>query len=313
MSIASSCEHVADALYFLLREHERCILLIDQYGGNPLREALDAVDVPAATAPLNDPIFKDDMSRAPLLVELLHREAAHHALLQRSLALALEQGGNLGGMYPVCAWLLTDAPLAKLQRQLTSRLDLRHADGQQVYLRYFDPRVLPRLLEILAPGPELPAGLLGDVRVWCQLDRNRSLLKHQFTGPKDSTVFAGRWRVDVKQGAAIDRIAGVNLALRSLAKAGCIAPRTHEAAIDALLARSAQYGLQDAEDRIAFTWRAYLYGERFTTLPMLEQWIATALGEGIPLESMFEEQLGNEGADEHAPGQAPYSEVSWTD
>jgi hypothetical protein len=99
-------------------------MLLDPFAGNHLLPAIDALTSPPAQClKLDDPIFKNDLQNAPVLVELLSDEPTHQDLLAQSILRAQEQVRNPGGPHHVCAWLFTDVPLKRLQQALRQRLD----------------------------------------------------------------------------------------------------------------------------------------------------------------------------------------------
>nr|WP_307731939.1 DUF4123 domain-containing protein [Massilia sp. H27-R4] len=272
-------------------------MLLDCFGGNPLAEAIAAAEAPAAASlPLDDPMFEDDLGSAPLLIEILHDQPAHPPLLARSIELAHYQALN-GTARSVCAWLFSDLPLVRLRSALRQRLDVRFPDGR-IYFRYFDPRVMTRLAQILAPGAaDMPAepessfsDVLGPVTIWCQLDRDGSFLRFDNPVPGRQGD-RGHLRFGSDSAAAIERIAQVNMVVRALQQRALPCPRAQDGALDAHLVRARELGIADAEDQIAYAWRAQHAGTAFSTHSALQTIIGEAAANAIPLDAMFDARL----------------------
>lgn len=52
---------------------------------------------------------------------------------------------------PSVVWLMTDRLMVLLWRELTQRLEAKTADGKPALLRWYDPRVLASLAQVLEP------------------------------------------------------------------------------------------------------------------------------------------------------------------
>ena len=174
-----------ETLYVLSRQYGRTILLLDRFGVNPLADALKLLTSPPALCrPLDDPLFQHDPDSAPILVELLHGELSHQVLLGQSISVAQDEALHLERHHSVCGWLFTDVSLERLQLALRQRLDVEYPDGERIYFRYFDPRVIAHLVCLLALKSISPLSddkgfeqLLGPIRTWCHLDWEGRLLR----------------------------------------------------------------------------------------------------------------------------------------
>jgi hypothetical protein len=287
-----------DSLQVLSEKYGRTILLLDPFAGRHLVEDIEGLTAPPAQRLiLDDPIFKDDLQSAPLLVELLNDEPTHQGVLAQSITRAQEEVFNLAGPHSVCAWLFSDVSFTRLQRAMRQRLDARYPHGGRIYLRYFDPRVMPRLAELLrspnarpvAPFSDL-AQLLGPVRTWCHLDREGLLQRHdnpQLTNHANAAYL----RFDESTAAAIDRIEVINLTARALIQRAMPCKQSDDAAIDTHLLEARKLGLHSADDLVAYGWRAQHYGAPFTSQPILPGLITQAATHGIPFDAILEEHL----------------------
>jgi hypothetical protein len=289
---------VADGLNALFQQHGRGVLLLDPYGGDHLRPAIDALTSrPPQCLRLNDPIFKDDPQSAPLLIELLSTEETHQDLLAQSIARAQEEARNTAGPRGVCAWLFTEVSLQRLQPAMRQRLDARYSKGERIYLRYFDPRVMPRLAELLGLPTDKPTPpysslthLLGPIHTWCHLNREADLQRHDNPQPSNGG-FGGYLHFDQTTSAAIDRVEAVNLTARALLQRAIPCKQSDDGMIDTHLRHAKSLGLIQIADWVAYAWRAMHHGTAFTRHPMLHQVIAQAASNGIPFDALVEARL----------------------
>lgn len=286
-----------EALYNVARAYDRTIVLIDRFIDHPLREAIAALSPPAASVLLDDPIFQDDLQRAPMLLELSNRLPDHYALVEQSLRLAQEQQAEPGAVPQICAWLFGPVTLERLRSALLARMNLRYPSGEAVYLRFFDPRVMPQLARLLPPATaaDMPgyssfADLLGPVERWCQLDCNGQLTGHGNERPAPA-VHDAPLRIDERTRQAIERIEQVNLVMRILrARHTALGPGI-DAQIDHYLVQAAKAGLAQADDQIAYARRAVEYGDAFTRHRALAELMQMAATQGLPLDIALNARL----------------------
>lgn len=285
---------IDEELYILSRQYGRTLLLLDQFSGHRLQDSIAALKPAANSLLLDDPIFKDDNSRAPLLVELLHKEISHHLLLEQSIVLAQEHVGALCAPHYVCGWLYSDLSLERVQTALRQRLDARYPKSQRIYFRYFDPRVMPRLSELLSStDPSYTqnnsnfAQLMGPILSWCQLDRQGQWLRHENVQPI-SDGYDKRLNFDENTAAAIDRIEAVNLTTAALARRGLVFQQCDDARIDAHVLAAQRFGLLDVGDQVSYAWRAMQYADSFVMFPSLKEMIEQALIQALPLDVVLD-------------------------
>ncbi|MGK5011018.1 DUF4123 domain-containing protein [Janthinobacterium sp. MDB2-8] len=293
---AVSTARADEVLYNVARGYDRTVVLIDQFIDNPLREAIAALSPPAASVLLDDPIFQDDLQRAPMLLALSNRLPEHYALVEHSLKLAQEQHAEPGAVPSICAWLFGQATLERLRSAMLARLNLRYPSGDAVYLRYFDPRVMSHLARLLppstadVPGRSSFADLLGPVERWCQLDRDGQLIQHCNAQPVPAVQDVSL-RIDERTRQAMDRIEQINLVVRILrARQTAIGPGI-DAQIDHHLVHSASAGLEQPDDQIAYAWRAVEHGQAFTLHPALGELMRMAATQGLPLDIVLNARL----------------------
>jgi hypothetical protein len=288
---------IDEALYILFRRHGRVILLLDRFNKAPLSEAIaDMGELAPESLPLDDVIFKDDPTRAPLIVELKNAIPAHHALLRASIELAYHEATALNGAIGMCAWLFTAAPMEQLRNALSHRLTARYPTSN-IYFRYFDPRVMPRLAAILAvqsPQSDSPNSsfteLLGPVEAWCQLGRKGQFLQYDNPAPNAANIIR-TIQFDDPTAAKIDRIEVVNLVARQLAMKNIQHAQNKDELIDGFLVDADRLGLKRKEDRVAYAWRAASYGKPFTEHEELKKFVVEAGAMGIPLDCILNDKL----------------------
>ena len=291
---------ISSRLFNLTRLHESrndfTYLLLDRHTEHPLKESIAALpDADTISLPLKDALFKDNPDQSPLLICLHNQQPAHLQVLEQSITLALGQTKQAGSLRSVCAWIISAAAPQQLQNSLSEKL-LAHWPGSQgIYLRYFDPRVMPNLMRILPPNQQIQ--LLGKVDAWCQLGRDGQWVSyspaHNFDNSNTTSVTLrnGTLRPGAPHAQAIDRIELVNLTAAQLASLGQSVPHSQDAAIDAALLAAHKLGIRQDEDTVAYAWRAVLHKSAFTAHPALLEVIAQSIASKLPLATLFEEYL----------------------
>jgi hypothetical protein len=269
---------------------DECIyLLLDRHSQYPLKDAIAALpDADSICLPLLDRIFKDNPELSPLLVRLQYQQAEHMQVLEQSISLALEQASQPSSLRNVCAWLMSDAEPQRLQNSLKVRLQAHWPGNQNIYLRYFDPRVMPRLLDILPA--QLQAELFGAVQQWCQLGRDGQWLKFSPPDGLPTHCISGITPRPA-QTAAIDRIALINLTAAELRHYGQLVPHSLDSVIDDALVAAQKLGITNDEDTVAYAWRAIAHQSAFTQHAALPELVQQAHSSGLPLEALLDERL----------------------
>lgn len=267
----------------LWREHRWLYVMVDRYDDPVLADEVNAVAVDERPVwwPLKDALFKDTPERSPALLALDYRSAAHGALLELSVDLALQQVQRADSR-SVCAWLFSASDPAPLARALSRRLDVQYPDTRSIYLRYFDPRVMPRLIQIV--GDQAARGqLLAPVHTWCQYGRDGEWLTFNATPGAAAAVV----RPNAQQAQAIDRIALINQVARCLAGDGAHVPHSGDVDIDSLLVDAQALGVIEEEDLVACAVHAWQYGPQTLADPVLLQHIQRARDTGLPLATVI--------------------------
>jgi hypothetical protein len=252
-----------EALFTLIKEWGSVHLIFDRLNGLDLQEALDALKLePASMAVLDDPYYGDALHRAPLLVRLEMRslefidltveQAQKHA---RSPELTL---GSLQG------WFFTNCELSLLKTHLKAQMNAfaptpgRSALAPNLLLRYFDPRLLPRLCDVLTL--EQRAHLFGPIKAWVIADRDGTALT--LRGSPDGThPHVKGLSLNATTFQTLARITPLCDVLRQLARQGQPLPRSLDERIDHWLERAQGLGLSESDDQAAYALAALQWPE----------------------------------------------------
>jgi hypothetical protein len=277
-------QEVCVRLQNLWRKHRWLYVMVDRYDDPVLTDEVNAVaaDERPIWWPLKDALFKDTPERSPALLALDYRRAAHGGLLERSVALSMEQVQR-GDSRSLCAWLFSARDPKALVEILSSRLDVLYPDLRRIYLRYFDPRVMPRLMQIVGDRAA-PAQLMAPIHTWCQYGRDGEWLSFNASPALAASVV----RPNAQQAQAIDRIALINQMARTLAGQGTHVPHEGDADIDSLLVDARALGLIEDEDLVACAVHAWKYGPQTLADPVLLQHIERARDTGLPLAAIID-------------------------
>lgn len=277
---------LADAqhrLYTLQREHGCVYLVLDRFERTPAVEYFERLGVTEdAWLPWTDSIYQGAPQRSPALVKISRALSDHGTPLDRSVELAFEELAS--GPRSVCGWLVLRADAAAGVRRLSSALTAHCADGRCIYFRYFDPRVLPRVLQLL--NAQQRAWLFAPVLQWIQLDRDGALLCHRANATADQAS-AGLF-FDRKTAAAIDRIQLINEVAAGLASCGRTTRHALDASIDEALLQAALLGLDAPEDQVTYALHAALHGPQFIHHQDLPRWVALSREAGVPLAAVLD-------------------------
>lgn len=287
---------ISAKLFNLTRQHDKQLdytyMLLDRHTEHPLKESIAALaDADDICWPLKDALFKDNAELAPLLVSLHNQQPAHLAVLEQSIQLAIEQASQPSSLRGVCAWIFSAAAPKQLQTSLSEKLLAYWPGSQGIYLRYFDPRVMPSLMRILPPDQQIQ--LFGKADTWCHLGRDGQWLSYSPAQGTNASVTqrSGTLRPSAPHAQAIDRVELVNLTATQLASLGHKVPHSQDAAIDVALLAAHKLGITSQEDTVAYAWRAVLHQSLFTHHAELDELIALTHSNGLPLDDLLEERL----------------------
>lgn len=271
-------------LYALMREHGLAYVFVDRVGGHPLEEVF--AGLPASQRPpdfgLRDPIFEETPDRSPALVALNFQRDGDADLLRQTVQIALTEAAA-DKERTVCAWVFSPAAPDHLVAALSRRLSMRYPNGKSIYLRYFDPRVMPRLQTLLHPRAD--HAFLTPVQTWCALGRHQQWLRFDAASPLPN---AQAVHVSASMAAGIDRIELINSAARMANAAGNTWLHDRDEELDAALQKALASGLQASDQQMQYAFLAVSHGQAFTQHPSLREWIELALETDLPLTEIVQ-------------------------
>jgi Domain of unknown function (DUF4123) len=270
-----------ERLFSAFRTHRRIFVVLDRYNGDPLTSQGGAGEL--SYLALRDEALAEQPERSPALACLEWDQPGHLGVLEATLDLATREQQQPPWRPSICAWATAprEASAELLTRCLGRSLRCTLQPGSTNYLRYFDPRVFPRLAQILG-STDFAQPLLE----WHQLDRDGSLVCLPIAGDpaQDGTTALRLWADDIR--AAVVRIELMSRTAAAAACRGRVVAHTDNAQVDAALRDAASRGLLTDDDAVAFATRAIVDGTNFTRHPDLDAWCSRAHGSGIPLDDI---------------------------
>lgn len=147
-------------------------------------------------------------------------------------------------------------------------------DGDQMYCRFADTRILPALLAVLAPAQH--ARLALHLRRWAWVGRDGTLIEHHFEeATKPALTAPEPLLIDSRQFSRLMQAAEADTLYPLLRERvpeliPSLAPARLHAHLDALLAAGRVKGVVDAPDQLQFVTIAWSSAEHFHELPVLE-------------------------------------------
>ncbi len=225
------------------------LLLVDPLSGHvPLENWTPRVQADNQWA-LRDPQVRDVRFPFPRL--LLIGEA-DDALLEESIRIAgaADNVDSVVSVNPaICGWLFAHGITSDVRRHLIAAAQQRNAKYEPVRLRYYDPRVLPYLNQMLEP--EQRQQLLGPVAHWFALDRFGRAVDLQTQPP--APYIPSSLSLTADQWASIERIEAVNRTLAAYSDlTGEPLPVDRETELNIALERAAMNGMSALDDAMTF-------------------------------------------------------------
>ncbi|MQM39522.1 hypothetical protein KBTX_03550 [wastewater metagenome] len=148
----------------------------------------------------------------------------------------------------VCGWLVASVRPEAIAGYLGRQLAQRTSDGRHALLRFHDPRILARLVDILTPR-QLSI-LLGPVDGWYFPDHTGRVIR---ISPHEPLRSLGRLTLSESQWGAIRRIARLNRCIEFLEQDAERQKLENEpAVIDRLIEQAAGFGLSGGREIIEF-------------------------------------------------------------
>lgn len=273
---------VENHLYALMREHRRVYVLVDRLYGHSLDDAFSCLSESSCppVLGLSDPIFHDVPNRSPAIVALDFDRDEDAERLRRTVQIASNEALE-DSKRTICAWLFAKTDIGSLAAALSRRLNMRYPTGKGIYLRYFDPRVMPRLQSLF--NPRAGGAWLAPVETWCSLGRHHQWLRFDSF---DQSTRSELPQITQSTSEAIDRIELINGAARMAFAAGHKLLHDSDEALDAALIEASDSGLTLADQQMQYAFLALTQGQAFTQHPSLFDWIELARNSGLPLHEI---------------------------
>jgi len=239
-------------------------------------------------------LYDESPDRSPLLLALHWHEPGHLAWLDWSVNLAVAEWAQSPYRPSLCAWLAAGEGASafnqlpdRLEKRLLCRVQSNPAGApQDAYLRYFDPRVLPRVLQLLSAAQR--RALLSPTRAWYQMDRDGSLLRHlPLQSASDPAIATGLpLCFDAVTTAALQRIDRLSRLAQTLQDQGDSVLHEFNERLDQALCRAVSLGLTEEADQVAFA-SACFRDDDFVKRPDLPRLCRLAAESGLPFDAVL--------------------------
>jgi hypothetical protein len=282
---------LSNQLFTYLHESETCYVFIDRSVPFPLEDALRASQ--AEYAVLDDPIFNQTPELVPVLVKCIR--AQHQSLIDALVAVAYEEATDLNiSTRSVCAFILSAQSLRELATQLKRQLDLRVTGFGNVYFRYFDPRVAPRLIPLL--NPEQHWQWLHQTQAWLYLDW-QGQLQTLPNPPAISTTTANSLLscsapiVSLAQWDQMEKIELENKTIQALRLHGTNVDIVLQKTIAEQLHIAVHIGLSETSDQITFAEYAIQLNTVLQQHPKFSSGLALVKNHAVPFRDVLEEHM----------------------
>lgn len=251
------------------------------------------------------PTIHDDLpeSKHPYLISMpgsVENRDAVHALMHLNLA---EATGTLGEGHrgrSICAWLPGDDQPARTAKNLARLARVRKPNGLPWPLRYWDPRVYPRLRTILDPAQHQTFSAL--THRWCVLDDWGNLM----VSPPPEQTPQNRGlplRFTESQWTRLERIALLNQASALVRSIGYEDVAVDDHRLDNLIVRAQRWQLTSDQDVLAFLACGVTVCDQFDQHPAVKSRLTDGLSTGktaVGILSGIEEQVWRQVQDDAA-------------
>lgn len=191
---------------------------------------------------------------------------------------------------PCTSWLSSTLGLPGLRTMLRARTDAQLPDTHDVLLRYFDPRILPALYNLL--GPAHPSGFFAIGQSWQYLDREHELQTLALLSPADPDPFMSPLQLSSAQfdellaSSEIDSVVP-ELMREAPAEFAALKPTTRIRFTQQWLARANEWGIDQFPDRVILCVLALKLGEGFYQQPEWKDALTTMKQRGQRLSQVI--------------------------
>jgi len=222
-----------------------------------------------AVVPLVPSILKDDADKTPVMLALKSLSEPQKYGLCDLLHIARESGNEF--RFPACLLSAPGVESEIMQSHLKQRLVADSHRGR-IFLRFYDPRVFPHLLRVLAPQRLL--ALFGPILEWTILFEGEWT---GFTSPETDVTMQRYWALEKKEAdIVLDVIAPTNTVLmRWRMKQGRFFDREEFDELSMKIGRAlkvgSSYGFRSRDDLSTFALQTLEYGEGFYHHPAIKK------------------------------------------
>lgn len=166
--------------------------------------------------------------------------------------------------HPLCGWIVSQQSPKAVAYYFSRQLKQINEAGDSVLLRFYDPRVMIRLVDIL--DYRQLSYLLGPIEYWCFQDYSGRL---HLISPHSEKRALGPMRLTAAQWDAIRRIELVNHCLQGWCEAGQPYDISLHAKVDRLIVVAQKYGINEGTQVSAFVMDGLLVGLQFYRHPIM--------------------------------------------
>ncbi|GKX56754.1 hypothetical protein SOASR030_28660 [Leminorella grimontii] len=200
------------------------------------------------------PIYYQDMAltRRPYLLEIKDDEAGD-SLLDASIRLAISETmrdrSDPSRFRCMCAWLTSSDDINLLSEKLALKSIIKQGDGNETLFRFYDPRIMDLLLEILQPA-QFSNGLYR-LSGWFWLSRESKLCSYPISVVKTN---APVWYLTKEQKKSLSRSTWINICLdKQFIYPNVYINKLTVSELDGLLSYiDNNYGIDEKDDAITY-------------------------------------------------------------
>lgn len=196
-------------VYNFVRDYKGGFILIDPLAGSEWKEIFGQERFEDLDArPLKHEYFEKNSPQAPCL---LHIPISRIDLIEKLSKIAIEEATNPAiKTRSICGIIGSNLSVDEIHRELSSSLTI-FVNFKRKYFRYFDPRVIHHLPELLPKD----SNFLKKIEAWAYFDWNGSLRIKNFFGKKETNIPSGLHLTE-GQWRQIDAITAFNATVSSL-------------------------------------------------------------------------------------------------
>ncbi|MCE3027507.1 DUF4123 domain-containing protein [Salinicola sp. DM10] len=193
-------------------------------------------------------------------------QALRHRVQEERAQLPRQSDGPIAH----CGWVVSNHPISTLARHLERQLVQVTPEGKRSLLRFFAPRVLERLVELL--DSRQLSRLLGPIDHWFYFDSRHRLRQ---LSPHTETRHIGRVQLTQEQWRLLRRMPSINTYLRAwhhMVGDDRAPPSLLD--VDRLISAAQELGIEREKDILIFVLHGLLFTVDFYQHPEIRQRLA---------------------------------------